>query len=138
MILMGSTYFFKSYPDFKPHDIDKIDIIETDKFAEKQIIRGQGKDYIILKNKPKQQLIADALKSELAMVVGKFLIPEFNNCIGFTIEDLPQLQPLIDNLDEKHLYEKIIYEAYLANGDFILTQKQRDAAYESYKETRRA
>lgn len=138
LIIMGSTYFFKSYPDFKPHDIDKIDIIETNKFAEKQIIRGQGKDYIILKNKPKQQLIADALKSELALVVGKFLIPEFNRRIGFTIEDLPQLQPLIDKLDEKHLYEKIIYEAYLANGDFILTQEQRDAAYESYKETRRA
>lgn len=138
MILMGSTYFFKSYSDFKPHDIDKIDIIETDKFAEKQIIRGRSKDYIILKNKPKQQLIADALKSDLAMVVGKFLIPEFNSRIGFMIEDLPQLQPLINRLDEKHLYEKIIYEAYLANGDFVLTQEQRDAAYESYKETRRA
>ena len=137
MILMGSTYFFKSYNDFKSHDIDKIDIIDTDKFSEKQVIRGQGKDYIILKNKPKQQLIADALKSELALVVGKFLIPEFNNRIGFTIEDLPQLQPLIDRLDEKHLYEKIIYEAYLANGNFVLTQEQRDAAYESYKETRR-
>lgn len=138
MVLMGSTYFFKSYPDFKPHDIDWIDIINTNDFATKRVVRGQGEDYIILKNKPKQQLIADALKSDLAMVVGKFLIPEFNSRIGFTIEDLPQLQPLIDKLDEKHLYEKIIYEAYLANGDFILTQEQRNAAYESYKEIRRA
>ena len=138
LTLIGSTYFFKSYQDFKSHDVDYIDIIDTNDFAEKRTIRGQGQDYILLKKKPKQQLIADALKSELAMVVGKFLIPEFNKRIGFTIEDLPQLQPLIDRLDKKHLYEKIIYEAYLANGDFILTQEQRDAAYESYKETRRA
>ena len=136
LILIGSTYFFKSYPDFKPHDVDYIDIIDTNDFAEKRTIRGQGKDYILLRNKPKQQLIADARKSKLPMVVGKFLIPEFNNKIGFTIEDLPQLQPLVDRLDEKHLYEKIIYEAYLVNGSFTLTNAQRDAAYESYRETR--
>ena len=29
MILMGSNYFFKDYKDFKSHDIDFIDIIET-------------------------------------------------------------------------------------------------------------
>jgi hypothetical protein len=80
--------------------------------------------------------INQALISQLPMVVGKFLIPEFCQEIGFTINDLPRMQPLIDSLDEKHLYEKIIYEAYLQNGDFYLTQEQRDAAYISYKETR--
>ena len=136
MILMGSNYFFSQYKDFKSTDIDKIDIINTSDFKDKRIIRGQGKDYIFLKRKPKEQLIQDALNSELAMVVGKFLIPEFNKQIGFTIEDLPKVQPLIDRLDDKHLYEKIIYDAYLENKEFILTQKQRDAAYASYKESR--
>lgn len=136
MILMGSNYFFSQYKDFKSTDIDKIDIINTSDFKDKRIIRGQGKDYIFLKRKPKEQLIQDALNSELAMVVGKFLIPEFNKQIGFTIEDLPKVQPLVDRLDNKHLYEKIIYEAYLENKEFILTQKQRDAAYASYKESR--
>lgn len=136
MILMGSNYFFKKYKDFKSHDIDYIDVIETNEFKEKRIIRGQGKDYIFLKRKPKEQLIQDALNSNLAMVVGKFLIPEFNKQIGFTIEDLLKVQPLIDRLDDKHLYEKIIYEAYLENKEFILTQEQRDAAYASYKESR--
>lgn len=136
MILMGSTYFFSCYNDFKPTDIDKIDIINTSDFKEKRIIRGQGKDYIFLKRKPKEELIQDALKSSLALVVGKFLIPEFNKQIGFTIEDLPKVQPLIDRLDDKHKYEKIIYEAYLENKEFSLTQKQRDAAYASYKESR--
>ena len=136
MILMGSNYFFSQYKDFKSTDIDKIDIINTSDFKDKRIIRGQGKDYIFLKRKPKEQLIQDALNSELAMVVGKFLIPEFNKQIGFTIEDLPKVQPLIDKLDDKHLYEKIIYDAYLENKEFILTQEQRDAAYASYKESR--
>ena len=87
MILMGSNYFFSEYKDFKSTDIDKIDIIETNEFKEKRVIRGQGKDYFYLKKKPKDELIQDALKSELAMVVGKFLVPEFNKKIGFTIED---------------------------------------------------
>lgn len=136
MITMGSNYFFSCYKDFKSADIDKIDIIETNEFKEKRIIRGQGKDYFYLKKKPKEELIKDALNSELAMVVGKFLIPEFNKKIGFTFEDLPKLQPLIDKLDDKHLYEKVIYEAYLENKDFILTSEQRDNAYNLYKESR--
>ena len=136
MITMGSNYFFSSYDDFNSTDIDKIDIIETNEFKEKRVIRGQGKDYFYLKKKPKDELIKDVLNSDLAMVVGKFLIPEFNKKIGFTLEDLPKIQPLIDRLDEKHMYEKIIYEAYLENKEFILTQKQRDAAYASYKESR--
>ena len=136
MILMGSNYFFKDYKDFKSHDIDYIDIIETNEFKEKRVIRGQGKDYFYLKRKPKEQLIQDALKSELSMVVGKFLIPEFNKKISFTIDDLPKIKPLIDRLDEKHIYEKIIYESYLENNSFTLTEDQRLKAYKKYKETR--
>lgn len=136
MIIIGSNYFFKDYKDFKAGDIDKIELVNTPTIKEKQTIRGQGKDYIFLRQKPKAELIKDALNSELAMVVGKFLIPEFNAKIGFTVEDLPKVQPLIDKLDDKHMYEKIIYEAYLENKEFILTQKQRDAAYASYKESR--
>lgn len=136
MILMGSNYFFNKYDDFKSTDIDKIELVDTNEFKEKRIIRGQGKDYFYLKRKPKEQLIQDALKSNLPMVVGKFLIPEFNKQINFTIEDLPKLQPLIDKLDEKHKYEEIIYNAYMENKSFTLTKEQRDAAYRRYKEAR--
>lgn len=136
MILMGSRYFFSEYPDYHSHDIDKIELQDTNDYKYVRIIRGQGKDYFFFKRKPKEEMIQDALKQELAMVVGKFLVPEFCQEIGFTIEDLPRLQPLIDRLDEKHLYEKIIYEAYLSNGSFTLTQEQRDQAYEEYKRLR--
>jgi hypothetical protein len=49
---------------------------------------------------------------------------------------LLKLKPLIDTLDEAHLYEQVIYESYLINGDFYLTQEQRDLAYTKYKEAR--
>ena len=107
MITMGSNYFFHSYEDFTTSDIDKIELVETNEFSHKRILRGQGKDYFYLKKKPKAELINDALASNLPMVVGKFLIPEFNQLIDFTVADLPQLKPLIDKLDDKHLYEKL-------------------------------
>ena len=70
------------------------------------------------------------------MVIGKFLVPEFCAEIGFTIEDLPRLEPLLAKLDEKHKYEEIIYNAYIENNAFVLTDEQRAAAYESYKVSR--
>ena len=136
MILIGSRYFFSEYPDYHSHDIDKVEVQDTNEYEYVRIIRGQGKDYFFFKRKPKEEMIQDALQQKLAMVVGKFLVSEFCQEIGFTFEDLPRLKPLIDRLDEKHLYEKIIYEAYLSNGSFTLTQEQRDQAYEEYKRLR--
>jgi hypothetical protein len=70
------------------------------------------------------------------MIVGKFLVPEFCKAIGFTIMDLPRLYPLIQKLDEKHMYEAIIFDSYLQNGDFVLTDSQREKAYQSYQTSR--
>ena len=134
---MGSTYFFSQYPDFKSKDIDEIEIIETNDFKWSRHITGQGQCLFQFK---KQTCVDDyidyALLSHLGMVVGKFLIPELCEAIGMTIEDLPKLKPLIDKLDPPHKYEEIIYNSYLKNNSFILTQEQRDLAYKSYKESR--
>ena len=70
------------------------------------------------------------------MAVGKYLIPEFCNQIGFTVEDLPKVKSLLTKLDDKHKYEEIIYNSYITNGSFTLTQEQRDEAYKLYKESR--
>jgi hypothetical protein len=70
------------------------------------------------------------------MQVGKYLVPEILHYFNFTIDDLKQLQPLIDNLDKSHLYEKIIYDGYIENNDFYLTDIQLDNAYKSYKDAR--
>lgn len=66
------------------------------------------------------------------MEIGKFLIPDFIKEIGFTIEHLKQLKPLVDNLDDKHKYEKVIFDSYILNNDFILNDEQLQNAYKIY------
>lgn len=135
--LMGSKYFFSCYDDFTSKDIDEIQIIETNEFNQVRQITGQGKCLFQLrKHSSKEGYINWALQSQIGMVIGKFLIPEFNEAIGFTIEDLPRLEVLIGRLDDKHKYEEIIYNSYLENGSFSLTDTQREKAYKSYKESR--
>jgi len=87
-------------------------------------------------HKSKEDYINWAAQSKLGMVIGKFLIPEVCAFIGFTIEDLPKLKVLVDRLDTKHKYEEIIYNSYLENNSFTLTEEQRNLAYKSYKESR--
>lgn len=83
-----------------------------------------------------QGFIDYALLHGPAMQLGKFLVPEFVNEIGMTIEDLKQLEPLAKALDTKHQYEKIIYDAYIENNKFELTEEQLNAAYSEYKKER--
>jgi hypothetical protein len=135
--LIGSQYFFSCYPDFKSKDTDEIEIIDTNEFKQMRQITGKGKClFQMKKHAAKEDYIDWALQSQIGMVVGKFLVPEFCAAIGFTIEDLPRLRVLIDKLDAKHKYEEIIYNSYIENGSFALTSVQRDRAYKSYKESR--
>lgn len=136
-ILIGSQYFFSCYPDFQSKDIDEIELVETAEFNQIRQITGRGKClFQMKKHQNKDDYIAWAIKSNIGMVIGKFLIPEFNKEIGFEIDDLPKIKPLIDRLDDKHTYEKFIYDAYILNGEFRLTDGQRLAAYNEYKRTR--
>ena len=136
-IVIGSQYFFNCYPDFHSKDIDYLEIVDTFEFTQLRQISGMGKCLFQLKrHSNKEAYIQWALQSKTAMCVGKFLVPEFNAQIGFTIDDLPRMQPLIDKLDDKHKYEAIIYNAYMQNKDFTLTTEQRLQAYTSYKNSR--
>lgn len=133
-ILIGSQYFFSCYDDFKGKDVDEVQIIETTDFAQMRQLTGQGKClFQMKKHNSKEDYINWAIQSNIGMVIGKFLVPEFCTKIGFTIEDLPKIKVLLERLDDKHRYEEIIYNSYLENGSFTLTSEQRDRAYESYK-----
>ena len=131
----GSKYFFCSYPGFSPKDIDVICITNDKNVPYWRLIRYPGVDHFYLWNTTKEQHIEQSLKRG-SYFLGQFLIPEFNEYIGFTIEDLPRLAPLVPQLDDKHYYEKIIYDSYLENGVFVLTQEQRNLAYSEYKKAR--
>lgn len=136
-ILVGSQYFFSEYDDFQSKDIDELQIIDTNEFAQMRQITGQGRCLFQMKrHSSKEDYINWALKSQIGMVLGKFLVPEFNAVIGFSVADLPKLLPLIEKLDDKHKYEEIIFNSYIQNGTFALSQAQRDEAYQSYKMTR--
>jgi hypothetical protein len=95
-----------------------------------------GDDKFLYRDMDKQGYIDDVSNTGVMMKAGKFLVPEFNKYIGFTIEDLKSIHHFFENMDEKHKYNMYIYDAYIENGDFILTEKQRLAAFEEYKKER--
>jgi predicted DNA binding protein len=47
--------------------------------------------------------------------------------------EFSKLKPLVDKLDSKHIYEKSIYNDYISNNSFNLTDKQLETAYNIYK-----
>ena len=136
---MGSSYFFDIYDDYKLKDNDELHIVDEFIFPNRVCMNMKlfdGNDIFIFKNTDKQEYINDVYESGVNMKVGKFLIPEFNKYINFTIDDLKSLQPIFDNMDKKHTYERVIFESYLKNGDFFLTDEQRMEAYKEYKRSR--
>lgn len=137
-ISCGSNYFFKDIKGFKPKDIDEIEIIDKGKhFKYLQQMTNSSNCLFKVIHRPKQELIDFHLNSSITpMSVGKFLIPEFNTEFGITIEDIKQLKPLIEKLDDKHKYEEVIFNAYIENNDFVLTDEQRNNAYKIYKQYR--
>ena len=72
------------------------------------------------------------LRSKLPMEMGKFLVPEVADYLGFTLEHLKMLSPVAEKLDAKHQYEKVIFDSYLQNGGYYLTGDQRLKAYIEY------
>ena len=72
------------------------------------------------------------LSHDNAMQIGKFLNREVSEYLGFTIEDLKKLQPILSKLKDKHKYEAIILNAYIENNDFYMTDMQLNEAYKEY------
>lgn len=131
---MGSTYFFNKYEDYKMKDYDELCIMDEFIFPGNIMnMKLDGKDIFMFRDMDKQGFIDDVIESKVYMKVGKFLIPEFNEHIGFTIEDLKSILYLFDDMDERHTYEKIIAESYIDNNGFFLSDTQRDKAYKEYK-----
>lgn len=132
--LIGSKVFFNNYSDFKSKDEDYLYIMDNwDVKSNILNFRKDGVDRFFIKDTNKQDMINDVLHSDVPMRAGKFLVPSFVEYIGATVEDIKQLAPVFEKVDEKHTYEKVIYDAYITNDGFVLTDEQRNAAYEEYK-----
>lgn len=133
-IVIGSYPFFNTYKDYKSKDRDVLCIMDI--YTLKNIgfrFESKGNDYFLYPNLTKEEFIEHTLNSNLPMKVGKFLVKEFIDYLGLTIEDLKKFKELINNIDDKHKYELIIYNSYIENNSFILTEEQRNKAYQTYK-----
>lgn len=136
---VGSQAFFSRYPDFIPGDIDEVEFEEQPKLYKNVMqFRKMDKSRCLFKwrKMSADEFVEYTLHSKLPMELGKFLVPEVTEYLGFTIEHLKRLKPVAERLDEKHRYEKIIYDSYVDNNGFYLTDVQREEAYEEYKSAR--
>lgn len=129
---VGSSYFFGE----QGTDIDEVEFEEEPRLYKNvlQFRKKNGKRCLFKWRKmTPEEFIEYTLNSKLPMEIGKFLVPEVAEYLGFTMEHLKRLAPVVDRLDGKHEYERIIYEAYMKNGAMFLTTEQRDLAYAVYK-----
>lgn len=136
---MGSSYFFSSLPNYRVKDEDELILMTGWIPADTNVLnlKDGNKDTFFYKFMHKNEFILDTLRSGVAMRVGKFLIPEFAIYIGMTIKDLERLGPVFTNIDAKHRYEKVIYDAYITNGGWWLSDEQRQEAYNEYMDARK-
>ena len=134
--IIGSQAFFKDIDNYISKDIDELNIMDEFNLVGNSfhINNFHNKDVFFYKNLTKEEFIEDTLNSSLYMKVGKFLVPEFAKYINLTIKDLKKLIPVIEKIDKKHEYEKIIFYSYIDNNDFYLTNEQKIKAFNKYNE----
>ena len=142
-ILMGSSYFFGQYDDYKIKDLDYIILVDKpEDFKNVKNVRIKNMsghfDIFYWRRMTPNEWIKYQFDNckENPMSCGKFLIPEFCKEIGFTIDNLKELEYFFNNMDQKHSYEKMIYDAYITNNDFVLSNEQRLEIYNKYKKDR--
>ena len=106
-IKCGSSIFFSKFDDYKLKDTDWL--VFVDKLPGNQLmwrVKIKDDDLMMFKiGTSKQQHIDMVFDTKVPMKIGKFLVPEFNEYIGFTVDELNQFSALIEQLDDKHKYE---------------------------------
>lgn len=128
---VGSSYFFGDLGT----DVDEVEFEENPRLYKNVLqFRKTDKKRCLFKwrKMSADEFVDYTLNSKLPMEIGKFLVPEVAEYLGFTIEHLKRLRPVVERLDAKHKYEKTIYEAYIQNNAFTLTIDQRWRAYMEY------
>lgn len=132
---VGSSYFFGDLGT----DIDEVEFEDNPKLYKNVLqFRKTDKKRCLFKwrKMSADEFVEYTLNSKLPMEIGKFLVPEVAQYLGFTIEHLKRLEPVVKRLDPKHQYEKTIYDAYIQNNGYWLTAEQRQQAYMEYKASR--
>ena len=136
-MLVGSNVFFKDIEGFTSKDTDILEFVDnpTD-FKNVRKFKFPDKCVFQWRKMPIDELIDVTLFRNFPMEVGKFLVPEFIKEFKLSIDDLKKLEPIVAKLDDKHKYEEVIFRSYLENGDFVLTDEQREEAFRIYNNSR--
>ena len=132
-MLVGSNVFFKDIEGFTSKDTDILEFVDnpTD-FKNVRQFKFPDKCVFQWRKMPINELIDVTLSRNFPMEIGKFLVPEFIKEFELSIDDLKRLEPIINKLDDKHKYEEVIYNSYIKNNAFYLTDKQLKNAYKIY------
>ena len=144
MLLVGSDYFFHNCEGYIPHDYDYIILIDKANSSYKPSFDSKDTLHIYSSHTKcdktfyyryeKQDFIDDIVNGIVSKYfLNKFLVPEVNEAIGFEFSELHALNYLFDELDDKHKYLKIIYDSYIENDEYYLSDSQRELAFNEYK-----
>lgn len=147
MLLVGSDYFFHNCEGYVPHDYDYIILIDKANSSYKPSFDSKDTLHIYSSHTKcdktfyyryeKQDFINDIVNGIVPKYfLNKFLVPEVNEAIGFEFSELHALNYLFDELDDKHKYLKIIYDSYIENDEYYLSDSQRELAFNEYKKYR--
>ena len=139
--IVGSNAFFTGMDGFSPKDNDRLILVDNTSecgipFKTHSELRLKGNCYFFYKRLPKDEMIDNCINSKDPMVIGKFLVPTVIKDLKLTIDDLKRLECVVPLLDDRHKYEEVIFYAYLKNNDFILTDHQRQEAFDIYNKYR--
>jgi hypothetical protein len=136
-MIVGSRAFFENIDGFTPKDTDVLILVdEPVGFKNYRQFTFKNKCVFEWRNRPVDEFIDIELANNTPMSVCKFLVPEFIELKGVTIEQLKRLQPLVDIMDDKHKYLSVIYDSYVTNNGFYLTYEQLSNGYNEYKKYR--
>lgn len=132
-MLVGSNVFFKDIEGFTSKDTDILEFVDNPtNFKNVRQFKFPDKCVFQWRKMSIDELIDITLSRNFPMEIGKFLVPEFIKEFELSINDLKRLEPIISKLDDKHKYEEVIYNSYIENNAFYLTDKQLKNAYEIY------
>ena len=141
--LIGSKAIFSGYKDFENYTTDTdILIIDGDEnpeygFMTQDYDNDEDIHYIIWKNLSKDDLLLyHRYNCYEGTFIQKFLCPEYAEYFDLTIDELKSMSRLFNYMDDRHSYEKFVYDAYIENNGFYMTEEQKAAAYEEYKRKR--
>lgn len=137
-IQVGSRTFFNNYEDFQPTDNDFVQFHE-DETTDFWVTVENDEHIFNFRSMEKDEFIKYEYERSLTMplAVCKFLVPELTSLFNIQVDELPIFEPQLKNISSKHQYMLYIYNCYLENGNFTLTDEQRLHAYEMYKERRK-